>query len=53
MQTRYFIELLFFIILAIFFQYEIGQFAKKSDAVFVSYDALTELKLTGASIEDI
>jgi hypothetical protein len=53
MQTRYFIELLFFVLLAIFFQYEIGQFAKKADTVFVAYEALIELKLSGALIEDI
>jgi hypothetical protein len=53
MQTRYFIELLFFVVLAIFFQYEIGQFVKKSDTVFETYDALIELKLSGAKVEDI
>jgi hypothetical protein len=53
MQARYFIELLFFVVLAIFFQYEIGQFVKKSDTVFETYDALIELKLSGAKVEDI
>ena len=31
MQTRYFIELLLFVIMAIFFQYEIGNYVKLSD----------------------
>ena len=53
MQTRYFIELLFFVTLAIFFQYEIGQFANKSNAASESFDALIELKLAGGSVEDI
>jgi len=53
MQTRYFIELLFFVTLSIFFQYEIGQFANKSSAAYESFDALIELKLAGGSVEDI
>jgi hypothetical protein len=43
MQTRYFIELMLFIIMAIFFQYEIGQYATSSDASFSDFDNLIEL----------
>ena len=34
MQTRYFIELILFIIMAIFFQYEIGNYVKIHDEAY-------------------
>jgi hypothetical protein len=42
-----------FIIMAIFFQYEIGQFSTSTDDSFSGYEDLIAMKQTGAAIEEI
>jgi len=53
MQTRYFIELILFILMAIFFQYEIGNYRKLSNQASVEYENLIDLKLSGAELDAI
>jgi hypothetical protein len=44
MQTRYFIELILFIFMAIFFQYEIGNYVKIHEEAYKEYAALIAMK---------
>ena len=49
MQTRYIIELMLFVVLAIFFQKTIGDYSVDSENCFVEWDLLVEAKKSGLS----
>ena len=53
MQTRYFIELLLFLALAIVFQQSIGFYSEKNTIVFDAYDLYTEMLMTSKSAEEV